>query len=110
MKAGSTGYRGRCVQGGAGTSTNMNVNEVWPTGPCRSSAGHWAITGRSTRWTTSTSTNRPTTPTPPRWVAAIGPAKAGAKVVFLQEAFQQKEKEFADVVKIGRTESRTPCS
>ena len=85
----------------------MNVNEVLanralgllgrPPGRLR----RW-----STRTTTSTSTNPPTTPIPRP--CASRPSRPcapwSATVIALLEAFQQKEKQFADVVKIGRTE------
>jgi aspartate ammonia-lyase len=53
------------LQGGAGTSTNMNVNEVLANRACKSSAVRWATTRRSALWTTSTCISRPTTRTPP---------------------------------------------
>ncbi|MGO8690461.1 MAG: aspartate ammonia-lyase [Thermoguttaceae bacterium] len=94
------------LQGGAGTSTNMNVNEVLanralqllrlPLGDYHSVSPHDDINLHQ-------STND-TYPTALR-IAAIRRLRVlQGKVVALMEAFQQKEKELADVVKIGRTE------
>ncbi len=60
----------------------------------------------STRTTTSTATSRPTTPIPRPSASRRSTACAtcSGRWSALMEAFQQKEKEFADVVKIGRTE------
>jgi len=63
------------LQGGAGTSTNMNVNEVLATAPCSSSAVPSATTRRFTRWITSTCTSPPTTPTPRPWGRGRSPPR-----------------------------------
>jgi aspartate ammonia-lyase len=94
------------LQGGAGTSTNMNVNEVLanralqllgqPLGNYRSVNPHDDINRHQ-------STND-AYPTALRVAAIWALRELQRKVVGLMEAFQQKEKEFADVVKIGRTE------
>lgn len=52
------------VQGGAGTSTNMNANEVIANRRSNSSAMKRANISSATPTTTSTSRSRPTTPTP----------------------------------------------
>lgn len=52
------------VQGGAGTSTNMNANEVIANRRWNSWATKRASTATATPTTTSTSRSRPTTPTP----------------------------------------------
>ena len=94
------------LQGGAGTSTNMNVNEVLanralqllglPLGDYHSVNPHDDINLHQ-----STNDTYPTA----LKIAAIRRLRAlQGKVVALLEAFQEKEKEFADVVKIGRTE------
>jgi len=94
------------LQGGAGTSTNMNVNEVLanralqllgrPLGDYHTVNPHDDINLHQ-------STND-TYPTALR-IAAIYRLRAlEQKVIALLEAFQQKEKQFANVVKIGRTE------
>ena len=94
------------LQGGAGTSTNMNVNEVLanralqllgrPLGDYRRVSPHDDINLHQ-------STND-TYPTALAVAAICGLRELERKVVALLEAFQEKEKEFADVVKIGRTE------
>ncbi len=94
------------LQGGAGTSTNMNVNEVLanralqllgrPLGDYRAVNPHDDINRHQ-------STND-AYPTALRVAAIYGLRVLQRKVVALMEAFRQKEKEFADVVKIGRTE------
>ena len=94
------------LQGGAGTSTNMNVNEVLanralqilgrPLGDYRAVNPHDDINRHQ-------STND-AYPTALRVAAIYGLRELQRKVVGLTEAFQQKGKEFADVVKIGRTE------
>jgi aspartate ammonia-lyase len=94
------------LQGGAGTSTNMNVNEVLANRALEllgAPHGDYARVSPSDDLNRHQSTND-TFPTALR-VAAISRLRAllGA-VVALQEAFQAKEKEFAHVVKIGRTE------
>jgi aspartate ammonia-lyase len=94
------------LQGGAGTSTNMNVNEVLANRALEllgAPHGDYARVSPSEDLNRHQSTND-TFPTALR-VAAISRLRAllGA-VVALQEAFQAKEKEFAHVVKIGRTE------
>ena len=94
------------LQGGAGTSTNMNVNEVLanralqllgrPLGDYQTVNPHDDINLHQ-------STND-TYPTALRVAAIFGLHDLERKVVALLEAFQAKEKQFADVVKIGRTE------
>ncbi len=96
------------LQGGAGTSTNMNVNEVLANraldllGRPR---GDYAAMSPSDHVNLHQSTND-TFPTALR-VAAIWRLRALEQaVVALQESFQAKERAFAHVVKIGRTESQ----
>jgi aspartate ammonia-lyase len=96
------------LQGGAGTSTNMNVNEVLANraldllGRPR---GDYAALSPSDHVNLHQSTND-TFPTALR-VAAIWRLRAlESAVVALQESFQAKERAFAHVVKIGRTESQ----
>jgi aspartate ammonia-lyase len=112
------------LQGGAGTSTNMNVNEVlanralqlldMPLGAAAglpSSEGN--TVGQANRGAPTVhphddinlhqSTND-TYPTALKVAAVFGLRELERKTVALQEAFQEKEKQFADVVKIGRTE------
>jgi aspartate ammonia-lyase len=94
------------LQGGAGTSTNMNVCEVLanralqllgrPLGDYQTVNPHDDINLHQ-------STND-TYPTALRVAAIFAMRELERKTVALVEAFQQKEREFADVVKIGRTE------
>jgi len=94
------------LQGGAGTSTNMNVNEVLanralqllgrPLGDYQSVSPHDDINLHQ-------STND-TYPTALKVAAIHGLRELEGEVVALLESFQQKEKEFAGIVKIGRTE------
>ena len=94
------------LQGGAGTSTNMNVNEVVANRALQMlgrSPGDYATLGPLDDINLHQSTND-TFPTALR-VAAIGQlAWLERRLIVLVEAFQAKEKQFADVVKIGRTE------
>jgi aspartate ammonia-lyase len=94
------------LQGGAGTSTNMNVNEVLanralqvlgrPLGDYDAVHPHDDINLHQ-------STND-TYPTALRVAAIFALRELERNVVALFEAFQAKEKQFAGVVKIGRTE------
>jgi aspartate ammonia-lyase len=81
------------LQGGAGTSTNMNVNEV-----IASIAG---VTWQDVNLHQSTNDVYPTA----LRIAAIRKFRELAKAIaMLQGALQEKEHEFASVEKIGRTE------
>ncbi len=94
------------LQGGAGTSTNMNVNEVLasraleilglPKGAHETlhPIGHVNL---------HQSTND-TYPTALKIAAIFGLRELSGHLAALQGAFQAKEKEFAEIVKIGRTE------
>ncbi len=94
------------LQGGAGTSTNMNVNEVLANRalqllgqPC----GSYHVVSPNDHVNLHQSTND-TYPTALR-VAAIGRLRELEQaLVVLMEAFQGKEHELAAVVKVGRTE------
>jgi aspartate ammonia-lyase len=94
------------LQGGAGTSLNMNVNEVLANralGLIDRGFGEYAVIDPLDHVNLHQSTND-TYPTALK-VAAIGGLRTlEAAVVELQEAFQRKERELADVVKVGRTE------
>jgi aspartate ammonia-lyase len=94
------------LQGGAGTSTNMNVNEVLANRALqllgRPPGDYYAVSPLDDL-NRHQSTND-TYPTALR-VAAITLLRGlEREVVALQEAFQQKEKQFAHVVKVGRTQ------
>ena len=94
------------LQGGAGTSLNMNVNEVLANRALASlgrAPGDYAVIDPLDHVNMHQSTND-TYPTALK-VAAIASLRVLEKaVVELQEAFQLKERELADVVKVGRTE------
>ena len=94
------------LQGGAGTSTNMNVNEVLANRALQllgEPLGSYDRVSPADDVNLHQSTND-TYPTALR-LAAIGLLhKLEEQVVALQEAFQTKEQEFAHVVKVGRTQ------
>lgn len=94
------------LQGGAGTSTNMNVNEVIANRALQIMnliPGNYKIISPLDDINLHQSTND-TYPTAVK-IAAIRLLRALEQCVLsLQEAFQQKEKEFAHIVKIGRTQ------
>jgi aspartate ammonia-lyase len=94
------------LQGGAGTSTNMNVNEVLANRALQlmgKKPGEYADISPADDINLHQSTND-TYPTALK-VAAISLLRSlQTEVVALQEAFQHKERELAHVVKVGRTE------
>jgi aspartate ammonia-lyase len=94
------------LQGGAGTSTNMNVNEVLANRALQilgKPLGDYHAVSPADDINLHQSTND-TYPTALK-VAAIGRLrKLEEQVVGLQEAFQAKERQFAQVVKVGRTQ------
>ncbi len=94
------------LQGGAGTSTNMNINEVITNRALqimREIPGNYDLISPLDDINLHQSTND-TYPTALK-IAAIRLLRELEKsVLALQEAFQQKEKEFAHIVKIGRTQ------
>ncbi len=94
------------LQGGAGTSTNMNVNEVLANRALQllgSAPGDYRCVSPVEDLNLHQSTND-TYPTALK-VAAIALLRSlQPEVVALQEAFQRKEQEFARIVKVGRTE------
>jgi len=103
------------LQGGAGTSTNMNVNEVLANralemlaekGPPRkqgSPYGDYDRVSPADHVNLHQSTND-TYPTALKVAAILSLRDLEQKVIGLLEAFQAKEKEFAHVVKVGRTQ------
>lgn len=94
------------LQGGAGTSTNMNVNEVLTNRALQlmdRAPGDYEVLHPIRDLNRYQSTND-TYPTALR-VASITGIKALEKsVTALQEAFENREKAFSDIVKVGRTE------
>ena len=99
------------LQGGAGTSTNMNLNEVLAN---RAEELLGGTRGRyeSVRPVEHVNLHQSTNDVYPTAVkvAAITLLRRLEKAVAaLQEAFQAKEREFADVVKMGRTQLQDAC-
>jgi len=107
----SEGFLTDCIvvdslQGGAGTSTNMNVNEVIANRALEIAGkekGDYLFISPTDDVNLHQSTND-TYPTAFKVAAIRMIRKLEQSVLSLQEAFQEKEKEFAHVVKIGRTQ------
>ncbi len=94
------------LQGGAGTSTNMNINEVIANRAIELSGrqkGDYSFIHPIETVNLHQSTND-TYPTAVKIAAILGLRNLSQKIAELQGAFQKKEKEFAEIVKIGRTE------
>lgn len=94
------------LQGGAGTSTNMNVNEVLANRALAilgKPLGDYEYIGPLDDINLHQSTND-TFPTALRLAAIRLLAILESKVIGLQEAFQEAEKRFEHIVKVGRTE------
>jgi aspartate ammonia-lyase len=94
------------LQGGAGTSTNLNVNEVLANRALQllgRQPGDYQAISPLDDLNLHQSTND-TYPTALKVAAIRGIRALEQKIIALQEAFQEKEKQFAHIVKIGRTE------
>lgn len=94
------------LQGGAGTSTNMNVNEVLANRALQilgEPAGRYERVSPVDDINLHQSTND-TYPTALKLAAIRLLSVLEDRVVSLQEAFQDAEKRFAHVVKVGRTQ------
>ena len=94
------------LQGGAGTSTNMNVNEVLANRTLQllgRPLGDYQTVNPHDDLNLHQSTND-TYPTALKVAAIFALHDLERNVVALCEAFQVKEQQLADVVKIGRTE------
>jgi len=94
------------LQGGAGTSTNMAVNEVIANRALqllRQEPGRYEVVSPLDDVNLHQSTND-TFPTALKLAAIRQTRAVEAEVLALQEAFQAKEKAFAHVVKVGRTQ------
>jgi len=94
------------LQGGAGTSTNMNVNEVLANRALQLlglAPGEYGRISPLDDCNLHQSTND-TFPTALRIAAIGGLRELERKVLALQEAFQDQEKALAHVVKVARTE------
>lgn len=97
------------LQGGAGTSTNMNVNEVVANLTLRRMGkplGDYAVIHPLHHVNLHQSTND-VYPTALRVAAISGLRRLAASLADLQGAFQTKETEFSDILKMGRTELQT---
>lgn len=104
------GLRGHILvdayQGGAGTSANMNVNEVVANRAIQilgSTPGDYALVHPLHDVNLHQSTND-VFPTAVKVAALLELKELEARVASLQEALQKKEQEFRNVVKVGRTE------
>ncbi|MFW5839256.1 MAG: aspartate ammonia-lyase [Planctomycetota bacterium] len=94
------------LQGGAGTSTNMNVNEVLANRGLQilgRDLGDYDTLSPTEHVNLHQSTND-TYPTAMKVAGIWLLVELEQNVVALQEAFQEKEKQFADVVKVARTQ------
>jgi len=91
------------LQGGAGTSTNMNLNEVIAS--LASEGGRVAVDPLD-HVNLHQSTND-TYPTALRVALLYAFRELASRAEGLQSAFQAKEREFAAIVTVGRTELRT---
>ncbi len=94
------------LQGGAGTSTNMNMNEVLANRALEHlghSRGDYATIHPNDDVNLSQSTND-VYPTAVRLAIVLATHETSAAVELLAAAFEAKAAEFADVVKLGRTQ------
>ena len=94
------------LQGGAGTSTNMNMNEVLANRAIEilgGTKGQYSLVHPLDDVNMHQSTND-VYPTAVKVAAIFGCKALSDAAAKLQGAFQQKEKEFMGIVKIGRTE------
>ncbi len=94
------------LQGGAGTSTNMNVNEVIANRAIELSGGKkgdYSLIHPIEDVNLHQSTND-VYPTALKIACIYGFRNLSAAIEKTQGAFQKKEKEFAGIVKVGRTE------
>jgi aspartate ammonia-lyase len=94
------------LQGGAGTSTNMNVNEVVANRAIEilgGKLGQYSLVHPIEHINLNQSTND-TYPTALKVSAIFALRRLSEAVAGLQGAFQDREKEFAGIVTLGRTE------
>ena len=94
------------MQGGAGTSTNMNVNEVLANRACELSGhekGSYDFIHPLEHVNLHQSTND-VYPTALKIAAILGFRALSQTLVGVQGAFQRKEREFAEIAVMGRTE------
>lgn len=94
------------IQGGAGTSTNMNANEVIANRALEilgMPRGHYEVVHPNNHVNLSQSTND-AYPTAIRLAILIDRGKLIAEMTLLSEEFGRKSIEFQDVLKVGRTQ------
>jgi aspartate ammonia-lyase len=94
------------IQGGAGTSTNMNANEVIANRALEllgRKKGEYTYLHPIEQVNCSQSTND-VYPTALRLASILGIKKLVAQMAILREAFEAKAHEFRDILKIGRTQ------
>jgi aspartate ammonia-lyase len=94
------------IQGGAGTSTNMNANEVIANRALEllgRQKGEYKFLHPIEQVNCSQSTND-VYPTSLRLASILGIKKLIAQMAILREAFEAKAFEFRDILKIGRTQ------
>jgi aspartate ammonia-lyase len=99
------------LQGGAGTSTNMNVNEVVANRAEELLGGRkgcYALVHPIDSVNLHQSTND-VYPTALKVAAITLLRRLEKEIAGLQQAFQEKERAFADVLKIGRTQLQDAC-
>ncbi|MAT39204.1 MAG: aspartate ammonia-lyase [Ectothiorhodospiraceae bacterium] len=88
------------LQGGAGTSTNMNVNEVL----ARHASNLSGLEVHPSEHVNLHQSTNDTYPTAVRVACIYGFQLLEQSLVHLLEILQDKEREFSDVVKLGRTQ------
>ena len=94
------------IQGGAGTSTNMNANEVIANLALEKMGfdkGRYDVLHPNDHVNASQSTND-VYPTAVRIALWLGIERLLASMAFLREGFESKAEEFKDILKIGRTQ------
>jgi aspartate ammonia-lyase len=99
------------LQGGAGTSFNMNINEVLANRAeerLGGHRGHYRLVHPLDHVNLHQSTND-TFPTAIKIAAIRLLHRLEKSIAALQMAFQAKEAEFADVIKMGRTQLQDAC-
>jgi aspartate ammonia-lyase len=95
------------IQGGAGTSTNMNANEVIANRALEllgRQKGDYAHLHPINHVNMSQSTNDVYPTAPCAWLPASRSVICWTAMAGLRQAFEQKAEEFKDVMKIGRTQ------
>ncbi|HXE41117.1 MAG TPA: aspartate ammonia-lyase [Azonexus sp.] len=94
------------IQGGAGTSTNMNANEVIANRALEilgHARGEYKFLHPNEHVNMSQSTND-VYPTALKLATYVGIFRLVDAMVYLRRAFERKAEEFADVLKMGRTQ------